>query len=429
MNRHFGSIPQRLATPPASAAASRRSAMGAMSASASLCAVAMGIAFLAPGVASAQEEGASPLTIGGAVRFNYVHKSWQDEYRSGFFGLDTARVDVRYDDGKLIGSGQYRYNNYPDGQGGYWQHFLQHAWVGRRFDDRSELHVGLDKLRFGLQPFASNNFYESIAFYAGLEDNYSLGLTYLSRPGPVEWQLGFYPRDGGSYGGGDNTAGKSNRYSYDIVPDDDEQGYGTGQADSERNTVVGRLAWHVGADRNHEFGISGLAGDIDNGRGTDTRRNAAAVHYRGSYGRFGVMLLATRYRYRTAHGPEQTYGGLDPNSFFMVGGFGYPYPVASRGDIHVANISYDLPGRLGPFTDFKVYNDYSVLRKRKTAYRDSVQNVTGMSFSSGKWSFYADLMIGKHHPYLSPDLGGLASTSTEHQGFTRRINLQAGYYF
>ena len=426
MTRHFGNIPQRLATPLAGVATSRASTMNA---SATLCAVLMGISFLAPGAAVAQEESASPLTIGGAVRFNYVHKSWQDEYRSGFFGLDTARVDVNYDDGKLIGSGQYRYNNYPDGQGGYWQHFLRHAWVGMRFDDRSEVHVGLDQLRFGLHPLASNNFYESIAFYTGLEDNYSLGVTYLSRPGPVEWQLGFYPRDGGSYGGGDNTAGKSNRYSYDIVPDDDEQGYGTGQTDSERNTVVGRMAWHVGAASNHEFGVSGLTGEIDNGRGADTRRNAAAVHYRGSYGRFGVMLQATRYRYRTAHGPEQTYGGLDPNSFFMVGGFGYPYPVASRGDIHVANISYDLPGRLGPFTDFKIYNDYSVLRKRNSAYRDSVQNVTGMSFSSGKWSFYADLMLGKHHPYLSPDLGGLASTSTEHQGFTRRINLQAGYYF
>ncbi|MDT1837746.1 hypothetical protein FPK49_25230, partial [Acinetobacter baumannii] len=84
-----------------------------------LCAVALGIACFAPAVASAQEESASPFTIGGAVRFNYVHKSWQDEYRSGFFGLDTARVDVKYDDGTLIGSGQYRYNNYPDGQGGY----------------------------------------------------------------------------------------------------------------------------------------------------------------------------------------------------------------------------------------------------------------------------------------------------------------------
>ena len=379
--------------------------------------------------AAAEHSPESPLSVGGAIRFNYVHKSWQDEYRSGFFGLDTARLDVNYDDGRLIGSAQYRYNNFPKGQGGYWQHFLHHGWGGVRFADKSELHIGLDRNPFGLQPFASNNFYESMAFYVGLEDKYDLGITYSSRPDPLEWQLAFFPRDGGSYGGGSNTASASSRYSYNIVPDDDEQGYGTGQTDRERNTLVGRMAWHIGPERQHEIGVSGLLGQIDNGRGNDSRRYATALHYRGKFGRVGVMLEALRYRYRTAHDASQTYGGLDPNSFVMLGGFGYPFPVASAGDIRIANISYDLPGRLGPFSDFKLYNDYSDLHKRSGPYRDSVQNVTGLSFSSGKWTFYADFMLGKHHPYLSPDLAGLAATAPEHSGFTRRINLQAGYYF
>ena len=430
VNLHNIITPQDLDSTTAAFAVRTRATTGAR-----LCAALAGIAVFASGhvngqqVESAQEEAASPLTIGGAIRFNYGHKSWDKDRRSGFVGLDTARLDVNYDDGRVIGSAQYRYNNYPKGQGDYWQHFLRHAWGGVRFDDKSELHVGLDSNPFGLLPFASNNFYESIDFYAGFEDKYDLGVKYISRPGPVEWQLAFFPRDGGSYGGGSNTAGASNRYSYNIVKDDDEQGYGTGQTDSERNTLVGRVVWNLGPEGRHQFGFSGLTGEIDNGRGVDTRRHAGAVHYRGSYGRVNVMLQSMRYRYRTAHGPEQTYGGLDPNSFVLVGGFGYPFPVASSGDIHIANISYDLPGRIGPFSGFKVYNDYSVLKKRSGAYRDSVQNVTGMSFGAGKWSFYADLMIGKHHPYLSPDLGGLAATSSAHQGFTRRINLQAGYYF
>jgi hypothetical protein len=377
----------------------------------------------------AQDAAASPLKIGGAIRFNYVYKSWQEEKPNGFFGLDTARLEIKYDDGRVIGSAQYRYNHFPNGQGGYWQHFLHHGWAGLRFDDKSTLHVGLDRNPFGLSPFASNNFYESIAFYAGFEDKYDLGVTYASAPGPLEWQLGFYPRDGGSYGGGDNTAGASNRYSYNIVPDDDEQGYGTGQHDRERNTLIGRLAWHLGDKRQHEVGVSALTGDIRNGAGQDSRRRALAVHYRGAYGPVGVMLEALRYDYRTRHTAAQTYGGLDPNSFVMLGAFGYPYPLATKGDIVIANVSYDLPGKLGPFGGFKVYNDYSVLRKRVAGYRDSVQNVTGMSFAAGKWFFYADFMLGKHHPYMSPDFGGLASTSARHDGSTRRVNLQAGYYF
>ncbi|WP_296947522.1 hypothetical protein [uncultured Massilia sp.] len=381
------------------------------------------------GAAHAQVPASPSLTVGGAIRFNYVHKSWQDDYRSGFFGLDTARLDLNYDDGTVIGSAQYRYNRFPKGQGGYWQHFLHHGWAGVRFADRSELHVGLDRNPFGLLPLASNNFYESIAFYAGLEDKYDLGITYHSRPGPFEWQLAYFPRDGASYGGGADTAGKSNRYSYNIVPDDEEQGFGTGQRDSERDTVVGRLAWHVGPGGRHEVGLSGLAGSIDNGRGASTRRHALAAHARAVYGPLVVMLEAVRYRYRTAHGAGRTYGGLDPESFVMLGAFGYPFPVASGGDIVVANISHDIAGSIGPFAGFKVYNDYGVLRKRTGGYKDSVQNVTGMTFSAGKWTFYLDLMLGKHHPYLSPDFGGLASTSAAHDGFTRRINLQAGYYF
>jgi len=387
------------------------------------------LATLASAPAQAEDQIQSPWKLGGAIRFNYVYKDWQDDYKSGFFGLDTARVNLDYDDGTLIGSAEYRYNKYPKGQGGYWQHFLHHGWVGMRFADKSTLHVGLDKNPFGLMPFTSNNFYESIAFYAGFEDKYDLGVTYASRPGPIEWQLGFFPRDGGSYGGGSNTAGASNRYSYNIVADDDEQGFGTGQNDRERNTFMGRVVWHPLPDTDNEIGLSGLTGTIRNSAGTDTRRNAVAAHFIGVRGPVKIMVEALRYRYGTSHSAEQTYGGLDPNSFVMVGAFGYPYPVASKGSIYIGNISYDIPGKLGPFSGFKLYNDYSVLRKRVGGYQDSVQNVTGLSFASGKWAFYLDFMRGKHHPYISPDLGGLASTSTAYDGFSRRVNLQAGFYF
>lgn len=381
--------------------------------------------------AFAEDEAKSPLSIGGAIRFNYVYKSWQKDYPNGFFGLDTARLDVNYDDGSWIGSAQYRYNNFPKGQGDYTEHFLHHGWVGKRFADQSTVHVGIDKVPFGILPFASNNFYESITFYTGLEDKYDLGVSYASKPGPVEWQVGFYPRDGGSYGGSSNTAGASNRYSFNIVSDDNAQGYGTGQQDSERNTLAGRVAWHIGADARQEVGVSGLVGTIHNGTGSgkDTSRNALAVHYKGAFGPWGVMLEALRYTYHTSHSATQTYGGLDPNSFVMLGAFGYPYPMASRGDILVANVSYDIPGKIGPFGGFKVYNDYSVLNKRVGNYKDSQQNVTGVSFSAGKWYFYADYMLGKHQPYMSPDFGGLASTPAKYDGFTHRINLQAGYYF
>ena len=395
-----------------------------------LCtAVLLSAATLVSGTAFADDGSKSPLTVGGAIRFNYVYKSWQTEYPHGFFALDSARLDLNYDDGQIIGSAQYRYYNYPKGQGDYTLDFLHHGWVGMRLADKSTVHVGLDKIPFGLSPYASNNFYESIAYYTGFEDTYDLGVTYSSRPGPFEWQLGFYPRDGGSYRGSANTASGSSRYSFNLARDDKAQGYGTGQDDKERNTLVARMAWHVGTDARQEVGVSGLTGAIRNDAGADSRRNAFAVHYKGTFGPLGVMLEALRYDYQTKHSAAQTYGGLDPNSFVMLGAFGYPYPLASKGDIYIANVSHDIAGTLGPFTGFKLYNDYSILRKRVGNYKDSQQNVTGLSFSAGKWYCYADFMLGKHQPYMSADFGGLASTSATHDGFTRRVNLQAGYYF
>ncbi|WP_254926675.1 hypothetical protein [Janthinobacterium sp. PC23-8] len=395
----------------------------------SLCAAAMLASVTAYAEDAAPSPVQSPLSIGGAIRFNYVYKNWQADHPHGFFGLDTARLDVNYDDGQWIGSAQYRYNDYPKGQGDYNQHFLHHGWVGTRFADKSTVHVGLDKIPFGLQPFASNNFYESISFYTGFEDTYDLGVTYASKPGPMEWQLGFYPRDGGSYGGSSNTARKSNRYSYNIVADESAQGYGTGQKDSEHNTLVGRVAWHVGPGEKQEVGLSALTGEIDNGANQTSRRNAFAVHYKGTFGPVGIMLEALRYNYNTRHTASQTYGGLDPNSFVMLGAFGYPYPVAAKGDIFIANVSYDIAGSIGPFTGFKIYNDFSMLKKRVGNYKDSLQNVTGMSFSAGKWYFYTDFMAGRHQPYMGPDFGGLASTPAKYDGVNHRVNLQAGYYF
>ena len=371
----------------------------------------------------------SPLAIGGAIRFNYVYKGWQPEHPHGFVGLDTMRLDLNYDDGRLIGSAQYRYNRFPSGQGGYTNHFLHHGWAGLRFGDGNELHVGLDKLGFGLLPFASNNFFESIAYYLGFEDTYDLGVNLSGRSGPVDWRVGFFPRDGGAYGGGANTASASNRYSFNIVPDDDAQGYGTGQADRERNTLVARGAWHLDGPAKAELGLSVLSGEIRSKAGAASRRRAAAIHARGSHGPWTLMAQTLYYNNATRHLPGETFGGLDPNSFVMLGAFGYPYPVAARGVVHVANLSVDIAGSLGPFSGFKLYNDYSVLKKKTGGYQDSLQNVTGLSFSAGKWSFYADYMRAKHQPYMSPDFGGLAASSPLHDGLARRINLQAGYYF
>jgi len=57
--------------------------------------------------------------------------------------------------------------------------------------------------------------------------------------------------------------------------------------------------------------------------------------------------------------------------------------MAAKGDISVANVSYNIAGKIGPFSGFKVHNDYSILRKRVGTCKDAQQNVTGLSFLVG----------------------------------------------
>ena len=59
-----------------------------------------------------------PLRIGGALRVNFIHKDWDVVYQNpGELALDTARINLDLDAGRLIGSLEYRYyrNKFADG--------------------------------------------------------------------------------------------------------------------------------------------------------------------------------------------------------------------------------------------------------------------------------------------------------------------------
>ncbi|MFA7592639.1 MAG: hypothetical protein WCY26_02735, partial [Thiohalobacteraceae bacterium] len=111
--------------------------------------------------------------LGGALRYNYVYQDWDPRYDgAGLINFDTFRIDTGYDRGDWLASAQYRFYRY---RGGAETNFLQHAWVGRRFGDRTQLQLGVNSIPFGILPYASHSFFFSIAYYVGLEDSYNLG--------------------------------------------------------------------------------------------------------------------------------------------------------------------------------------------------------------------------------------------------------------
>jgi hypothetical protein len=372
------------------------------------CAVAM----FTPVTVAAPDAG---LTVGGAIRFNYTYKDWDPAYRSGgLIDFDTARIDVNYDRDAWLGSFQYRYYRY---RGGADTHFLHHAWIGYRFDDSTQVHAGVNPIPFGILPFASHNFYFSLPYYVGLEDSYNLGVKLIHRAGPLDLQAGFYPSDGGNWrGDSDDSA----RYTYNIV----EEG---AVRNSERNTFVARAAWTMehAPSMKSEFGLSALHGSIPNAdTGRKGHREAWALHLKGDYGPWGVMLQTGRYD-NSLRNPA----GQD-DRIVVMGAYDFPYEVAARARMHVANLSYRVQQDAGLLKSVTLYANYSVIEKLDTGFRDTHQQVYGFSFAPVDGIFvYVDYLLGKQNPYVGPNFGnGLAGGGTD-DSWHERFNVNVGYYF
>ena len=372
-----------------------------------------------PDDSGATEE--STLLVGGALRFNAFHKSWDEVNRdkSGDLDFDTFRVNV---DGSHRGvdvSLEYRFYS------GY--NMLHHGYFGYTFDNETEVQVGVTRKPFGLLPYASHNWFFDISYYLGMEDDYDAGVKVLLPSDKLDLQFAFYKNDEGHYTG---DSIDSARYSYDVVrTDETELGYAgvdDARTNEETNQFNARAAYTLTHrdDARTEIGFSGEWGELYNSTTKDTGDHwAAAVHVNGHYGRVNVMFEAIAYGFR----PENPEGQDD--AFIVMGAYDAPYKVAAKGDIGLLNVSYTLPIEHKALESITFYNDYSVVKKRDSSFEDTQQNVTGMLLSVGKLFTYVDFAFGKNHPWIGPNYGAALAEGDPAADWELRFNINMGYYF
>jgi 2-keto-4-pentenoate hydratase/2-oxohepta-3-ene-1,7-dioic acid hydratase in catechol pathway len=313
------------------------------------------------------------LDLKFAMRVNLFHKSWvigSDRSKAEF---DTIMLGLNASYRQGFTSWQYRFYD------GY--NMLHHGYFGYRFDDRSEIQVGVHQKPFGLLPYASHNWFFNLTYYCGLEDDYDLGAKLILDRKPLDLQLAYYLRDEGNYYG---DSIDSARYSYDIVETDPSElgaaGVTTPRTNKERNQLNARLTWTFehGKLGSTEIGCSGEWGQIRNEAAGRTGYHwAAAVHLNGNYDQFNLQLQAIRF---TNH-PENPPGQDD--RFIVRGAYDAPYKVAAEGWLFVSNLSYKLPFEIPLFDAITLYTDYSYLLKSESSYSDSQQVVVGTSLAAG----------------------------------------------
>jgi hypothetical protein len=354
-----------------------------------------------------------------ALRVNLFNKSWVTGSDRSEAQFDTIMLGLDASHGQAFTSWQYRFYD------GY--NMLHHGYVGYRFDDESEVQIGVQQNPFGLLPYASHNYFFNLSYYVGLEDDYDLGAKLILDRKPLDLQFAYYLRDEGSY---DGDSIDSARYSYDIVETDASElgaaGVTTPRTNQERNQFNARLAYTVehGDLGSTEIGCSAEWGQIRNdttGRSGD--HWAAAVHLNGNYDRFNLQLQAARF----SNNPENPPGQDD--RFIVRGAYDAPYKVAAEGWLFVANLAYKLPIEGPPFDAITLYTDYSYLLKSESAFSDSQQFVVGASLEAGPALIYIDFAFGKNHPWLGPDYPAALAEGDPNADWELRFNVNVGFYF
>ncbi|MFN2257922.1 MAG: hypothetical protein ABR516_05540, partial [Desulfuromonadaceae bacterium] len=351
------------------------------------------------------------FNIGGALRVNYGYLDWSEtsKDKGGDFAFDTFRFNVDGSIGDMILSAEYRF--YPE----YDFNVIHHGYIGYNFTEDLQGQLGIHQVPFGLQPYASHNFWFSGAYYIGLEDDYDMGAKLLYTPG--NWTI-----TGAFYKNGElGKPGDAGRYSVDVISNADG-GYAGAQPAGNEETNQGNLRaaylFEHNDNANTEIGASLEYGQLYNNITTDDGDHwAGAVHLNGNYGPINLQLEYLRYEY-DAENPA----GFD-DDIITMGGYSYSWGVPTEADSVTFNVAYGLPVSWGPITKLTFYSDNTVIMPDESRFEDIWQNVVGTMVSAGPVYTYIDIISGENMIFSGGDM-----TAPDNER-TTRLNINFGYYF
>ena len=368
-----------------------------------MCIPATGSAMTAEEFASMYDD-LQKIDVGGAVRFQYNYKDWDEgnKDKGGDIGFDTFRLNLDGEIGEMILSAEYRWYPQSDWDG------IHHGWVGYNFNENWQGQVGVHQVPFGIQPYASHNFWFSGAYYLGLEDDYDMGLKALYNNGPVDMAFAFYKN---AELGNPADAG---RYSIDVLS--------TGNGNEETNQGNFRFAYTLTHNDNAstEFGLSAQYRQLYNSvSGDDGVHYAGALHTGGNYGNFNVQWEGIKY----AYDPENPAGAND--DVITAGGYEFPYQIPAEAEVYIANVAYTLPVDIGPIGSLTFYSDNTAIEPDQSDLDTSWLNVVGCLVAAGPVYTYFDVISGEEMIFMGDSL----VDPTDAEDRNTRININVGYYF
>jgi hypothetical protein len=356
------------------------------------------------------------VEIGGALRFNYNLSSWKDgqKERGGDFGYDVFRLNAKAKYKGIKMNAEYRL--YSEGFGGG---MLKQGWVGYDFNPKNNIQIGLTQVPFGITQYNSHNWFFSINYYVGLEDDHDMGIKYTHSDEKWEYALAFF-KNAEELRFGSNSDVSDSRYSYDVGSSSD--GTNRNKEVNQFNAKVIRK-FATGSTK-HKIGVSAQQGGIYN---LDTENTgdqySLAAHYELAAGNFDLKAQISKYKYNT----ENPVGVA--NDVIAMTAYGFPYMVASEATTYTLGAAYSVPVEWGPVSNLQFYNDFGLVDKAADNFEDSLMNVTGVLVSAGNVYTYIDFAAGKNQPWLGSEWTGALAKGTTDVDWEMRFNINIGYYF
>jgi len=373
------------------------------------------LCFSGPAMAGVDMEG---INIGGALRVQYNYKDWSEpsKDKGGDFTFDTFRLNMNGEIGEMLFSAEYRW--YPS----YNFDTVHHGWMGYNFNEHWQGQLGVQQVPFGIQPYASHNFWFSGAYYVGLEDDYDMGVKALYNNGPFSMTVAFYKN--AELG----APGDAGRYSVDVLNYTVDEEAGIYQNNEETNQGNLRLAYtFTHSDTSStEIGISGEYGGV---RNSDTGEIgdhwAGAVHLVGNYGRWNIQIEGIQYEYN----PENPDG--TNKDVIYAGAYSYVWGIPVRATIGTANVAYGLPVDIGPISMLTFYSDNTIIQADNEGknWDPTWQNVVGCMVSAGPVYTYIDVISAENMPFMGGSMVNNADGWQSSANRNTRININFGYYF
>ncbi|MBS2210111.1 hypothetical protein KEM09_01780 [Carboxylicivirga mesophila] len=356
----------------------------------------------------AQEEQLPKVNIGGAIRFNYNLSDWKPEQvkRGGDFGYDVFRLNATGTYKQLGFNAEYRFYSNSFGGG-----MLKQGWIEYHINDFSSIQLGLCQVPFGLQPYNSNNWFFSLPYYIGLEDDHDMGIKWMKRYDHLLVQAAFF-KNAEELNFGNNSAISPNRYSYDV-------------AGRNKEVNQGNIKFAYSPDGNFNTSIEfsamygGLYNLVSNKMGN---HSALSIGFRHKMNNWEVKLQALTF----SKNPKDS---AQYQNTIEMGAYGAIYKVAAKGQVVSSSLSYTIPCKSQHIDYLKLYNDFSWFNKSEETFHDSYMNVVGCMVAAGPIYTYIDSAWGKNHAWLGPEWTNAFAEGSKDAEWHMRFNINVGYYF